>query len=76
MTNKYIDLRGVPCPVNYVRCSLALEKLDSHEILQVDIDRGEPEETIISGLSELGHNIEVLSKDKSFMTILINRFES
>ena len=25
--DNYLNLRGVPCPVNYVRCKLALEKV-------------------------------------------------
>ena len=48
-SNNEIDLRGTPCPLNFVRVSLALEKLDSKERLHVDLDRGEPELMVING---------------------------
>ena len=72
----YLDLRGTPCPLNYIRCSLALEKLQNDQSLQVDIDKGEPEETIISGLSKKGYIIEIVSDNKYFITILVNYLDS
>ena len=39
-----IDLRGTPCPLNFIRSKLALEKIDSGAWLQVDLDAGEPEQ--------------------------------
>ena len=49
-TNEFLDLRGTPCPVNLVRCCLAIENLSFQDCLEVIIDRGEPEEMVISGL--------------------------
>ncbi|WP_320663553.1 sulfurtransferase TusA family protein [Prochlorococcus sp. MIT 1223] len=73
---EHLDLRGTPCPLNFVRCNLTLEKLNNQEFLQVDIDRGEPEETIISGLSKSGHNVKIIYETKEFLTLLINRLDS
>ena len=39
-----LDLRGTPCPLNYIRTKLALEKLEPGAWLQVDLDAGEPEQ--------------------------------
>ena len=58
--SEYLDLRGTPCPVNFVRCRLALEALNQNNTLQVDLDRGEPEETVLSGLRKEGYEIKII----------------
>jgi TusA-related sulfurtransferase len=52
-----LDLRGTPCPLNYIRATLALETLDPGAWLQLDLDRGEPEEMVIGGLRQAGHPV-------------------
>jgi len=37
-----IDLRGVACPLNFVKAKIELEKIDVGEILEVLLDDGEP----------------------------------
>ena len=49
MTTHSLDLRGTPCPVNFIRCKLALEALQCGEQLNVQLDRGEPEEMVVPG---------------------------
>ncbi len=58
-----LDLRGTPCPLNYVRSRLALEKLPPGAVLLVDLDRGEPERMVAEGLTEAGHRVEVLADE-------------
>ena len=67
----YLDLRGTPCPVNFVRCSLALEGLSKNSILTVDLDKGEPEEMIVSGLREKGYKVEIKDNKNLWATLLI-----
>lgn len=52
-----LDLRGTPCPVNFVRTRLALEKLPTGAWLQVDLDAGAPEAMVSEGLREDGHEV-------------------
>jgi TusA-related sulfurtransferase len=54
-----LDLRGTPCPLNYIRTKLALEKLEPGACLQVDLDAGEPEQMVAAGLREGGHQVEL-----------------
>lgn len=54
-----LDLRGTPCPLNFIRSKLALEKLDPGQWLQVDLDAGEPERLVAAGLREAGHRVDV-----------------
>jgi TusA-related sulfurtransferase len=53
-----LDLRGTPCPMNYVRARLALEGLAVGGWLQVDLDPGEPEEMVTQSLRGDGHHVE------------------
>jgi tRNA 2-thiouridine synthesizing protein A len=52
-----LDLRGVPCPINWVRTRLALESLEPGTELVVRLDRGEPLESVPRSAREDGHEI-------------------
>lgn len=54
-----LDLRGTPCPLNYVRTRLALETLEPGACLQVDLDAGEPEQMVSEGLRSEGHAVSI-----------------
>ena len=68
----YIDLRGTPCPLNFVRCRLALENLSPNDLLKVDIDRGEPELMVLAGLRDAGHNVEVVAEESNWLTLKVS----
>ncbi len=68
---KKLDLRGTPCPVNFVRCRLALEQLNDNQALEVDLDIGEPEEMVIMGLKNDGHGIEIILRNNNWIRLLI-----
>ena len=69
--HKYIDLRGTPCPINFVRCRLEIERLTDNENLQVDLDRGEPERMVLSSLKEQGYSIKVLLKELDWIRFVV-----
>ena len=69
--SEYLDLRGTPCPVNFVRCRLALEELNQNTTLQVDLDRGEPEETVLPGLRKEGYEIKIIHIDGTWIRVLV-----
>ena len=68
-----LDLRGTPCPLNFIRTKLAIEKLSAGEWLQVDLDAGEPEEMVASGLREAGHRVELEAMEPGAVRLLICR---
>ena len=70
-SSQFIDLRGTPCPLNYVRCRLAIEQLSLSDNIQLFIDQGEPEEMVISGLQNEGHHVEVLQKDSGWVMLKV-----
>ena len=68
----YFDLKGVACPVNFVKCCLVLEKLSSNQVLKVDLDIGEAETSVIDGLQEKGYKVKILNKDSKKVTLIIS----
>ena len=72
LIDHYLDLCGLACPVNFVRCCLALENLSSKDILKVDIDIGEAENSVIDGLQEKGYKVKILNKDSKKVTLIIS----
>ena len=71
MTTHSLDLRGTPCPVNFIRCKLALEALQCGEQLNVQLDRGEPEEMVVPGLKDAGHSVQVLAGEEAWVALVI-----
>ena len=45
-----LDLRGTPCPINFVRTKMKLEQMAAGEILEVWLDAGEPIEQVPDSL--------------------------
>ena len=54
-----IDLTGVPCPMNWVKTKLALERLAPGDELAVRLDPGEPLESVPRSAREDGHTVAV-----------------
>ncbi|HHT9109890.1 MAG TPA: sulfurtransferase TusA family protein [Candidatus Brocadiaceae bacterium] len=52
-----IDLRGVLCPINFVKTKLKLEMLDTGQILEIILDDGEPIRSVPRSVKEEGHKI-------------------
>lgn len=68
-----LDLRGTPCPLNFIRTRLALERLAEGEILRVDLDGGEPELLVSEGLRGEGHDVAMEPNPDGSVRLLIHR---
>ena len=62
--SKVLDLKSIPCPLNVVKCKLALEKLSSQETLIVHLDKGEPEEMVKKALKEMKFFFKTIEENK------------
>jgi sulfite reductase (ferredoxin) len=72
------DLRGVACPMNYVKTKLKLEMMDAGEQLEVWLDAGEPIKNVPLSLKNDGHKLllqEPLEAAESHYRILIEKVE-
>ena len=68
----YLDLCGLACPVNFVKCCLVLENLSSDQVLKVDLDIGEAETSVIVGLKEKGYKVKILNKNSKKVSLIIS----
>jgi TusA-related sulfurtransferase len=68
-----LDLRGTPCPLNFIRSRLALEKLAPGDRLEIRLDRGEPEQMVAEGLRGDGHAVAVLDLDHAAISFEVIR---
>ena len=55
--NHVIDLRGVGCPLNFVKAKLELEKLETGAILGVLLDEGEPVRNVPASFADQGQEV-------------------
>ncbi|NGZ10153.1 MAG: HEPN domain-containing protein [Nitrospira sp. LK70] len=72
------DLRGVACPMNYVKTKLKLEMMDAGEQLEVWLDAGEPIKNVPMSLKNDGHKLliqEALEPEASHYRILVEKVE-
>jgi len=58
-----IDIRGLVCPMTFVRAKLAIEDMEAGEVLKVTLDYPEALKSIPKSMKELGH--ETLSSTES-----------
>ena len=72
LIDHYLDLCGLVCPVNFVKCCLTLEKLSFNEVLKVDLDIGESEISVIDGLQDKGYKVKILKRNSKKVTLLIS----
>ena len=68
---KVLDLESIPCPLNVVKCKLALEKLSIDETLIVYLDKGEPEEMVKKSLKQMKYFFKTLEEDQTTIKLEI-----
>lgn len=54
---KTLDLKGVVCPLNFVKTKLAIEQLETGEYLEVILDEGDAMLNVPRSIKEEGHRI-------------------
>ncbi len=73
-----LDLRGVMCPLNYVKTKLKLEMMDHGEQLEVWLDAGEPIKNVPMSLRNDGHKVlaeDPLEADHQHFKVLVEKVE-
>ncbi|MBT9316143.1 sulfurtransferase TusA family protein [Leptothoe spongobia] len=72
--NETLDLRGTPCPLNFVRTKLKLQRMPVGELLEVWLDAGEPVEQVPDSLRAEGFLIEGLeSNSEGYFVLQVQR---
>ena len=52
-----IDLRGTPCPMNWVEAKLQLEKMEPGQLLEMILDDGDPIRNVPRTIKADGHKV-------------------
>jgi TusA-related sulfurtransferase len=68
-----LDLRGTPCPLNFVRTKLRLERMVPGAVLEVWLDPGEPIEQVPDSLKMEGYTIEQIDDRSDFFALMVRR---
>ncbi len=68
-----LDLRGTPCPINFVRTKLRLEQMTPGSLLEVWLDPGEPIEQVPDSLAIEGYQIEQVEDRSDYFALLVRR---
>ena len=68
---KVLNLESIPCPLNVVKCKLALEKLSLNETLIVYLDKGEPEAMVKMALKEMKYFCKTIEEDHKTVKLKI-----
>ncbi|AFZ28948.1 SirA family protein [Gloeocapsa sp. PCC 7428] len=68
-----LDLRGTPCPLNFVRTKLRLEKMPPGSRLEVWLDPGEPIEQVPDSLTMAGYPVEQITECNGYFALLVLR---
>ncbi|BAZ45889.1 hypothetical protein NIES4102_29170 [Chondrocystis sp. NIES-4102] len=71
----HLDLRGTPCPINFVRTKLRLEQMSPGTLLEVWLDPGEPIEQVPDSLTMEGYQLEGINECQGYFSLLVRRPE-
>jgi TusA-related sulfurtransferase len=73
MPDAQLDLRGTPCPINFVRTKLRLEQMTPGALLEVWLDPGEPIEQVPDSLAMEGYPIEEVEDRSDYFALKVRR---
>ena len=68
-----LDLRGVACPLNFVKTKIQLDKMQSGQKLEVFLDAGEAIESVPPSVIEEGHIILNIESVENYFRVLIHK---
>ena len=68
-----LDLRGTPCPINFVRTKLRLEQMEPGSVLEVWLDPGEPIEQVPDSLKMEGYELDSIDDRTGFFALRVKR---
>lgn len=68
-----LNLRGTPCPINFVRTKLKLEQMNPGQVLEVWLDPGEPIEQVPDSLRMEDYLVESIDDRGDFFALRVRR---
>ncbi len=72
-SDAFLDLRGVLCPINFVKAKLKLDTMEPGEVLELVLDSGEPIQNVPKSIKEEGHKILEVKKEEGFFKLKVQK---
>lgn len=63
MPDQFLDITALICPMTFVRTKLAVERLQSGQVLEVRMNSGEPSRNVPASLREHGYQVGELQPE-------------
>ncbi|MBQ3634441.1 MAG: sulfurtransferase TusA family protein [Bacteroidales bacterium] len=67
------DLRGVACPMNFVKTKMELSKMHSGQILEILLDDGQPINNVPGSVRQEGHQVVSTEKIGEYWKVVIKK---
>ena len=71
--DKSIDLRGTPCPLNWVKVNLRLGEMQPGMVLEVVVDEGGPARNVARSVKAEGHAVVEIQRLPDGVRVVIER---
>jgi len=68
-----LDLRGVCCPMNFVKAKLAIEKIRQGDIIEFYLDDGEPIVNVTRSLKDEGHQVLLVIPETNYFKVMVEK---
>jgi len=69
----FLDLRGVCCPLNFVKAKLAMDKIKSGETIEFYLDDGEPIVNVTRSLKDEGHQVLLVIPKTNYFRVMVEK---
>jgi TusA-related sulfurtransferase len=68
-----MDLRGTPCPLNWVKTKLRLEEMEPGAVIEVLLDKGGPSQNVPRSASAEGYKVLSVAPQPDGVLVTIER---
>jgi dissimilatory sulfite reductase (desulfoviridin) alpha/beta subunit len=69
----FLDLRGVCCPMNFVKAKLAMDRIKPGETIEFYLDDGEPIVNVTRSLKDEGHQVLLVTPETNYFNVLVEK---
>jgi len=68
-----VDLRGVACPLNFVKAKLALERVEVGTEVQYFLDLGEAQKNVPDSFEQQGQEVTMINQLEDYVSLRVKR---
>jgi dissimilatory sulfite reductase (desulfoviridin) alpha/beta subunit/TusA-related sulfurtransferase len=73
LKKNFLDLRGVCCPLNFVKAKLAMDRIKGGDTIEFYLDDGEPIVNVTRSLKDEGHQVLLVTSESNYFKVLVEK---